>query len=85
VRDVAFWVPKTTEITTELITELIKKEAGELAHKVMLFDRFEKAGKQSLAYRVIFQSFDRTLTEVEVNQSMANLSAILVDKGFEIR
>jgi len=85
VRDVAFWVPKTTELTTELITELIKKEAGELAHKVMLFDRFEKAGKQSLAYRVIFQSFDRTLTEVEVNQSMAKLSRILVDKGFEIR
>ena len=83
VRDIAMWVPSTTN--EQQVQQTIKEGAGELAHKVMLFDRFEKAGKTSLAYRIIFQSFDRTLTEGEVNQSMANLSAILVDKGFEIR
>ncbi len=84
VRDIAMWVAGAAG-DPELVEGLIKKEAGELAQKVSLFDRFEKAGKVSLAYRIIFQSFDRTLTEAEVNQIMAKLSAILVDKGFEIR
>ncbi len=83
VRDVAIWVPNATE-PVEVLNQ-IKQAAGELAHKVTLFDRFEKVGKTSLAYRIIFQSFDRTLTEVEVNQIMAKIGAILVDKGFEIR
>ena len=64
---------------------IIRAEAGPLALKVSLFDTFEKEGKKSLAYRIIFQSFDRTLTELEVNEIMANLSRILVDKGFVIR
>ena len=83
VRDIAIWVPNGTE--PALVLTIITAGAGPLAVKVSLFDRFEKAGKVSLAYRIVFQSFDRTLTEVEVNQIMAKLSAILVDKGFEIR
>lgn len=83
VRDIAMWTPTGTD-ANEILADL-KKGAGELAHKVVLFDRFEKEGKISLAYRIIFQSFDRTLTEAEVNQIMATVSGILVDKGFEIR
>ncbi len=83
VRDIALWTPASTN--QEEAAALIKEQAGPLAVKVSLFDRFEKAGKVSLAYRIVFQSFDRTLTEVEVNQIMATVSGILVDKGFEIR
>ncbi len=83
VRDIALWVPSGTEAGVVLAE--IKKEAGELAHTVTLFDRFEKEGKISLAYRLIFQSFSKTLTEEEVNQIMAKISGILGDKGFEIR
>lgn len=83
VRDIALWVPKGTESVEVL--ESIKREAGELAQTVTLFDTFEKGGKVSLAYRIIFQSFERTLTEAEVNQIMANIGAILVDNRFEIR
>src|SRR3989338_3832336 len=81
VRDVAFWVPKTTELTTELTTEFIRKEAGELAQKVTLFDRFEKEGRVSLAYRIIFQSFEKTLTEAEANAAMDKVSAALKAQG----
>ncbi|MEK7109008.1 MAG: phenylalanine--tRNA ligase subunit beta [Patescibacteria group bacterium] len=80
VRDIAMWAAGGADAEA-----VIRAEAGPLAVKVSLFDRFEKAGKVSLGYRIVFQSFDRTLTEVEVNQIMAKLSAILVDKGFEIR
>ena len=83
VRDVAIWVPDGTEPVEVL--ETIQKEAGELAQKCWLFDRFEKEGKVSLAYRLIFQSFERTLTEEEVNKIMEKVSATLKAQGFEIR
>jgi phenylalanyl-tRNA synthetase beta chain len=83
VRDVALWVPTGT--TEQQVQQTIKAGAGELAQKISLFDTFEKDGRTSLAFRIIFQSFDRTLTEVEVNEVMAKISHILVDKGFEIR
>ncbi len=83
VRDVAFWIPADTDESS--VEELIKKEAGELCVKISLFDRFQKGDKTSLGFRLIFQSFDRTLTEVEVNKIIQEISHILVDKGFEVR
>ncbi len=50
-----------------------------------LFDRFEKADKVSLAFRLIFQSAERTLTDEEVNMLMEKVYAALKEKGFEIR
>lgn len=83
VRDIAAWVPAGT--TERQAQELIKTEAGELLQKLYLFDVFEKGGRTSIAFRLIFQSFDRTLTEEEANEIMAHISRILGDKGFEIR
>jgi phenylalanyl-tRNA synthetase beta chain len=83
VRDIALWVPADT--APESVMELIKKEAGELCVKVDLFDTFSKEGRTSLAFRLIFQSFDRTLVETEVNEIMEKVSAALKAKGFEIR
>ncbi len=83
VRDIAMWVPAGTNEADVLAA--IKKQAGELAHKVMLFDRFEKEGKVSLAYRIIFQSFDRTLTEAEVNAVMEKVAAACKAGGWEVR
>ena len=65
--------------------KIIQTEAGPLAVKISLFDRFEKEGRVSLAYRIVFQSFDRTLTEAEVNIIMEKISAALKAEGFEIR
>ncbi|MCX6819726.1 MAG: phenylalanine--tRNA ligase subunit beta [Candidatus Adlerbacteria bacterium] len=83
VRDVAFWTPAGTD--EKNVAEMIKTEAGELCSKISLFDTFSKGEKTSLAFRLIFQSFDRTLTEVEVNKIMEEISHILVGKGFEVR
>lgn len=83
VRDIALWVPAGTD---ELSVEaLIRQEAGKLANKVSLFDRFEKEGRTSLAFRIIFQSFERTLTEAEANSAMERVEPALKAKGFEIR
>lgn len=83
VRDIAMWVPATAD--TESVKANIQKEAGELAYKVMQFDRFEKEGRVSLAYRIIFQSGSRTLTEDEANTAMEKVAAYAKAQGFEVR
>lgn len=83
VRDVALWVGSDT--SSDAIEAVIRTNAGDLAQKVYLFDRFEKAGRMSLAYRIIFQSFERTLTEDEVTAIMDRVYVALTQQGGEIR
>jgi phenylalanyl-tRNA synthetase beta subunit len=83
VRDIAMWTPIGTEAIS--VEEIIKAEAGELAQKVSLFDQFTKGEKTSFAFRIVFQSFERTLTEAEANDAMAKVADTLKAKGFEIR
>ena len=82
-RDIAFWTPASTN--QEDVEKLIQSSAGGLARRVALFDRFEKGERVSLGFRIIFQSFERTLTEVEVNEIMQKVGEALVAQGFEIR
>ncbi|MDE2071330.1 MAG: C40 family peptidase [Patescibacteria group bacterium] len=83
VRDIAMWVPAGTDEAA--VARDIQTLAGEWAQTISQFDRFEKAGRVSVAYHVVFQSFERTLTEAEVNAVMEKVSAALKQKGFEIR
>ena len=39
-----------------------------------LFDEFKKGDKISYAFRLVFQSFDRTLTDTEVNDIMNKIT-----------
>src|SRR3989344_711144 len=83
VRDIAMWVSAGTE--EEDVLDLIRKNAGELLVKSHLFDQFEKGERMSLAFRLVFQSFDRTLTDFDANERMESMSAALKARGFEIR
>ena len=83
VRDIAMWTPAGTD--AKVVAKTIKQEAGELCTTVRLFDTFTKENKTSLAFRLIFQSFERTLTEAEANAAMDKVSASLKSQGFEIR
>ncbi len=83
-RDIAFWANEGTDI--EEVKKLIKENAGELLVKGPdIFDEFKKEGKISYAFRLVFQSFERTLTDEEVSVFMQKISAKLLEKGFEIR
>jgi phenylalanyl-tRNA synthetase beta subunit len=82
-RDIAFWTPASVE--EELPKSFIQKEAGELLVRIDQFDRFEKEGRISFAFRLVFQSFDRTLTDEEVNGIMSKLTTTLTAKGYEVR
>src|SRR3989344_697410 len=65
VRDVALWVSKET--IADEVEKIIHANAGELAQKIYLFDTFEKGDKKSLAFRMVLQSFERTLEDTEAN------------------
>lgn len=82
-RDIALWVPKDTDEVS--VKTLITEHAGDLLIRIDQFDRFEKEGRVSLAYRLVFQSFNKTLTDEEIHDVMKKVSDALTAKGYEVR
>lgn len=87
VRDIAMWVPDST--TWESISALCAQVGNTLVVRVDLFDTFSKEidgiKKTSFAFRLVFQSFEKTLTDEEVNEMMEPYYEIFKGKGYEIR
>lgn len=83
VRDIALWVP--AGVKSEDVLLLIKENAGGLLTRSAMFDTFEKEGRTSYAFRLVFQASDRTLTDEEANSAMEKVTKVLVKKGYEIR
>lgn len=99
VRDVATWVPtspgapiKGGESAFEFDTmkqEILKLNLQNV-EKVYMFDSFTKklddgSEKTSIAFRIIFQSSEKTLTDGEVESEMEKVNNYLKDNNFEIR
>lgn len=82
-RDIAFWVSEDT--TIEEIEKTIRAHAGALLIRLSLFDEFTKEGRVSYAFRLVFQSFDKTLTDAEILPAMEAVAVALQNQGFEIR
>lgn len=88
VRDIAVFSPKDTPADKihDLILGAIKSSGTEsLLARHDLFDVFEKGGKVSHAFRLIFQANDRTLTDDEINKVMAHVSESIKGAGLEVR
>lgn len=84
VRDIALFVPTGTE--SDSVHKLILSEAGPLVVRSQLFDKFEKDDKISYAFRLVFQSPDRTLSDSEINQIMSKITLVLNAKsGWKVR
>lgn len=82
-RDIALWV--SSDVAASDIEKVIRAHATELLVRLDQFDRFEKEGRVSYAFRLVFQSMDRTLTDDEVNVIMDAISASLRRAGYEVR
>ncbi len=86
-RDIAMWVPAIT--TWESINTLCLEVRNTLVTRVDLFDTFPKeiegVRKTSFAFRLVFQSYEKTLTDEEVNEMMEAYYKVFKDKGYEIR
>ena len=86
-RDIALFVPGAT--MPDEVKEVLETSAGSLLHSVYIFDEFEKeidgVRKKSLAFRIIFQSMERTLEDMEANDAMDVIYAKVKEKGWEVR
>ncbi len=90
VRDIALWVPLA--ITPQAVEMVIKQETVSRSEvvpalqRIEFFDEFVKGDKKSLAFRLVFQSHERTLTDEEVNRSMEEkIYPAVKTKGWQVR
>lgn len=70
VRDISFVVPK--EVVPNRFYEIVREVGGNLVEEVKLIDEYENeaklgVGKKSYTFRTTYRSFERTLTNEEVN------------------
>jgi phenylalanyl-tRNA synthetase beta chain len=88
VRDLAVLLGR--DVPAGQVIEAIRKRAGDALVSVTVFDRYEgkgiPEGRVSLAFRLVFQRVDRTLTEPEVTRATERVVALLAqDFGGELR
>lgn len=83
VRDIALWVDAS--IKKEEVQIIIEDSVGPLWQRTTLFDEFPKDGRISYAFRLVFQSFDKTLTDAEVEPYMEAVYQAVKTAGFETR
>ena len=83
-RDIAVWVPENVEaeelknIYQEFGTELLINEPK-------CVDTFSKDGKTSYAFRLVFQSYEKTLTDEEINQIMSKITEKISRNSWIVR
>lgn len=88
-RDIATFVPQSYSNFENLKQEIIKMNLNNFV-KIYKFDEFTKTqddGKQktSVAFRIVFQSYNETLTDEVVEKEMQKINTYLISNGFEIR
>lgn len=86
-RDIAMWVSNSPGdcSTKEDVEQVLNRYAGPLRVRTTLFDEFSKDDKVSFAFRLVFQSEEKTLTDEEVNAVMDEVYKAVADKGWEVR
>jgi phenylalanyl-tRNA synthetase beta chain len=83
-RDIAVWTPEGTQ-ESEVASAIIA-EAGDYLARIDLFDQFEKDGRTSYAFRLVFESGERTLADTDLDPAMQRVTDSLNTKeGWEVR
>lgn len=87
-RDLAVLLPKKIEV--QEVFEKIKSSGGDILKNVELFDVYEgkelPEGKKNLAFHIIYQSNDRTLSSEEVDKAQASvIRSLEKDPEWEVR
>lgn len=82
-RDIALWVPAAT--VADDVKAVIQEHAGSLCIRIDLFDEFKKGESISYAFRLVFQSFEKTLTDDEINKEMENVYTAVKLNAWTVR
>ena len=84
VRDIAVFVPLNEKV--ENVLDIIENTAGKLLIDTDLFDIYENEERKSLAFHLIFQSPEKTLTDEEINAVMQKVfEATEANPDWEVR
>lgn len=85
-RDISVWLPEGVD-KYELKKILVENGTDLLIKEPYVVDSFVgKDGRTSYAFRLVFQSYDRTLTDAEVNDIMNKISSkIKENSGWQVR
>ena len=82
-RDIAMWVEEGVEIET--VEAVLRNSAGSLLVRLTHLDTFTKEGRTSLAFRLVFQSNEKTLDGSEVDSLMGVVYDAVAKAGWEAR
>jgi phenylalanyl-tRNA synthetase beta chain len=82
-RDVAMWVG--VDESVDVLTKMLKDTAGPLCVRLTHVDSFTKEGQTSMAFRLVFQALDRTLTVEEVEVRMSLVYQAITEAGYQSR
>jgi phenylalanyl-tRNA synthetase beta chain len=84
-RDIALFVP--SDVRMAEVEDAIENSAGVLLVDSDLFDIYEPEGgdRISLAFHLVFQSSEKTLTDAEVNGIMGKVIKNLEERGWGVR
>ncbi|MEK7460466.1 MAG: phenylalanine--tRNA ligase beta subunit-related protein [Patescibacteria group bacterium] len=86
-RDIAMWAK--VGASQDEILSIIRTEGGALLVRDRLFDVFTKdfdgISKTSYAFNLVFQSYEKTLSDDEVNEVMKRITDKLSAHGLEVR
>lgn len=83
-RDIAVWTPEGTNESE--VANAILSAAGEYLVRIDLFDQFEKEGRVSYAFRLVFESGERTLADTDLDPAMAAVTEVLnAREGWSVR
>ena len=81
-------VPARTR--TQDVENIISAAGGDLLSDTDLFDYFQDSAmrdseEKSLAFHLVFQSPDRTLTDAEIDAAVKKIIAALEEQSWEVR
>jgi phenylalanyl-tRNA synthetase beta chain len=86
-RDLAVVVDEN--VTVQHLLAAMQVDQTPFVVEIALFDVYRgkgvENGKKSLAFRVLLQDTQKTLTDIEVEQSMLRLVAVLQQNGAQLR
>ena len=88
VRDIAVFVDgaiSQDEVWTEIEKGIFEAGADKMLARHSLFDTFKKDTKTSYAFRLVFQSMERTLTDIEINSVMDKINSKIAGRGWQVR
>lgn len=82
-RDIAMWVEERVEV--EVVEAALRAAGGDLLVRLTHLDTFSKDGRKSLAFRLVFQSNQKTLDGSEVDALMGAVYDAVAKAGWEAR